>query len=58
MQGGEEKLMNAYPKAFPARGPKRELMMKAFYDLERFGGGSNNNLNAKCCFASPAFLAK
>lgn len=58
VEGGEEKLANAYPKAYPARGPKRELLKKAFEDLEKFGGGIDNDINAKCCFASPAFLAQ
>lgn len=58
VEGGEEKLANAYPKAYPARGPKRELLKKAFEDLEKFGGGTDNDINAKCCFASPAFLAQ
>src|SRR3954447_22459614 len=55
--GGEEKLQNSHPKPFPARGIKRELMDNAFRTLEVNGGGTNNDLEAKCCFASPAFLA-
>jgi len=57
IEGGEEKLANAYPKAYPAKGLKGDLIAKAFQDLENHGGGMNNDTTKKHCFASPAFLA-
>ena len=58
VEGGDEKLNNAYPKAYPARGPKLDLIAKAFADLQKNGGGIDGDLSMKHCFTSPAFLAK
>ena len=42
------------PTAFVARGPKKELILKSFQELERLGGGS---FESGVEFASPCFLA-
>ena len=57
LPGGEEALNNSHLKAFPAKGIKREMIQKAFQDLENLGGGKNNDIEVSICFASPCFLA-
>ena len=56
VDGGIQQLQENRPKPFPAKGPKFDLLKKSFDELEKFGGGRNNERGVE--FASPCFLAK